>query len=110
MKLMQVWLRGKALKEDTAQLKFRLTKVAKARGGATATEGPQDGLAAKARPDGVQREIMYRGRTAIHGLRKTERYRLEGGFRHVLAIAGSPHSQAPPIPQVGDTGKRNQHP
>jgi hypothetical protein len=109
MKLMEVLMRGKALKEDTAQLQFRLTKVAKAQGGATATEGPPALLAAKTGPDDVQSEIMYRGRTAIHGLRRTERDPLEGGLRHVPAIAGSPHSQAPPIPQVGDTGNRNQH-
>jgi hypothetical protein len=109
MKLMEALIRGKALKQDTKQLKFCLTKVPKAHGGATATEGPQDSLAAKARPDGVQSEIMYRGRTAIYGLLRTERYPLKGGLRHVPAIAGSPHSQAPPISQVDDTANRNHH-
>jgi hypothetical protein len=65
--------------------------------------------AGKARSDDRQSESMYRGRPTIHCFMRTGRDHYEGGLRHVPAIAGSARSQAPPVPQVGDTGSRNQY-
>jgi hypothetical protein len=53
---------------------------------------------AEVRPDGGCQETMYRSRSAIHCSLKAETYNLEGGLRYVPAVAGSAHSQAPPIP------------
>jgi hypothetical protein len=85
MRLAEMWIRRKTLKGNIEQLKFRLTKVAKAQGGNMTPERPQ---------------------STIHRLLGAGRHRLEGGLRHVPAIPGSPHSQAPPIPQLGHAGNR----
>jgi hypothetical protein len=65
--------------------------------------------AANARPDGGCHETTSRDRPAIHCLLETGRHYLEGGLRHVPAIAGSAHSQAPPIPLADDAGNRSQY-
>jgi hypothetical protein len=85
MRLAEMWIRRKTLKGNIEQLKFRLTKVAKAQGGNMTPERPQ---------------------STIHRFLGAKRHRLEGGHRHVPAIAGSAHSHAPPIPQVGHAGNR----
>jgi hypothetical protein len=64
---------------------------------------------AKVRPDGGHKETRYRGRPAIHCLLGAGRHHFEGGLRHVPAIAGSAHSQAPPISQVGHAGTRTPY-
>jgi hypothetical protein len=61
---------------------------------------------AKGRSDGGHRDTTYSGRPAVHDLRRAGRHDLEGGVRHVPAIVGPAHSQAPPIPQVGQAGTR----
>ena len=89
MRLAAVRIRRKVLKDNIEELKFRLTKVAKAQGGDMTTEQPQ---------------------STIHCLLGAGRHHLEGGLRHVPAIAGSAYSQAPPIPQVGRAGNRTPPP
>jgi hypothetical protein len=89
MRLAEVWIRRKALQDVIEQRKFRLTKVAKAQGGDMTPERPP---------------------STIHRFLGTGRHHLEGGLRHVPAIPGSPHSQAPPIPQAGCAGNRTPPP
>jgi hypothetical protein len=64
---------------------------------------------ARARHDGGRSATTGRGRPAIRRLLGTGRYHSEGGLRHVPAIAGPAHSQAPPVPHSGDAGNRSQH-
>jgi hypothetical protein len=65
--------------------------------------------ASKARLDRGTRSAMYSGRTAIFSLLGAGYHHLEGGLRHVPALAGSAHSQAPPNPSAGEAGNRSYH-
>jgi hypothetical protein len=57
----------------------------------------------------IQRKAQQ-NTTVQHNYRtRTARHYLEGGFGHVPGIAGLAHSQAPPRPQLGDTGNRGEN-
>jgi uncharacterized protein DUF6847 len=59
--------------------------------------------------DGPCSATTYSGRPAIHSLREAARYHFRGGLRHVPAVAGLVHSQAPPLPHRGDAANRSRH-
>jgi hypothetical protein len=63
----------------------------------------------KARLNSGVSPTVYRGRTAIPDLPGAERHHFEGGLRHVPALAGSAHSQAPPTPSEDEAGNRSHH-
>lgn len=137
MQLLGVLIGRKALQENIAAVTPCLAKVTKMQGGAMPAQGPRESLVAleaelqqrfleacvastqpmrdrytytaRARHDGGRCATTGRGRPAIRRLVGTGRYHCEGGLRHVPAIAGPAHSQAPPVPHVGDAGNRSQH-
>jgi hypothetical protein len=100
----QKWLA--ALEADLQDLRQRFLKALVAK--ALLMQG-QCRYDAKACPDGGCSATTYSSRSAIRYLLGTGRHYFEGGLRHVPAIAGSAHSQAPPIPHMGDAGNRSQH-
>jgi hypothetical protein len=68
-----------------------------------------DTYPANARLDGRRRAITYSGRPAMHSLREAAHHHFRGGLRHVPAVAGLVHSQAPPLPYRGDAVNRSRH-
>jgi hypothetical protein len=121
MNLAEVLIRCKTIEEHIGPLMLRPTKVVKTQPGDRPTErlaasrtsvalvqacSPCD---AKVRFDGGVRSATDKGGLAIPCLEGAGRHHLEGGLRHVPAVAGLAHSQAPPISSMGEPGKRSSH-
>jgi hypothetical protein len=76
--------------------------------GARALPGQDDHTSGmKVSPNEVQGRTMQRHRPAIHRFPGAGRHDLDGGYTHVLAVTGSAHSQAPPIPHTDGADRQD---